>query len=106
MAVKKGTNKQPIIAKIKRLSKAIMCPVKGCKEQCWVDGTATRQVPYGFGSGSGRYSGKFVVETIKQKGYWCECPKHGRIFAVYSTTKATKVPRTINNKLKKAQRSG
>ena len=103
MAVIKGTNTKPLLTKISRTTKNIKCPVKGCKEYLWVDGTTTRQLPYGFGSGSGKYSGKFVVEVIKQKGYWCECPKHGRVIAIYSSTKATKVPRGINSKLKKAQ---
>jgi hypothetical protein len=103
MAFKKGTDKNPIITKINRATKVIRCPVKGCKEQCFVDGTMVRNIPYGFGAGSGKYNGKFVVEFIKQKGWWCECPKHGRIFAYYSVTKVTKVPRKINAKLRDAR---
>ena len=98
MPAKKGTNKSPHWMKITKKTKLIRCPK--CKQQMFVTGTGWRQIPIGFG-----FRGtSFVVDAGKYTGYYCECPRHGVVFAWHTKKLVTKKPRGINRKIKQARR--
>ena len=87
-----------LFKKIRKTTKDIRCPK--CKEGCFVDGSGWYEMPLGFGS----RGGKFVVDKVRLIGWSCECPKHGKVFAYYTKKLITKIPRSINAKIKKARR--
>ncbi len=76
----------------------------GCGGQLSIGGTALVRMPIGFGGGSGKDAGKFVVDYIEYKCWmgWCDkCHVEGTF--IRSDKKGKKIrrrPRAINRKLK------
>lgn len=85
--------------KVKEVSKGdFRCSCGGCMA---VEGIVTRKLPIGFG-----FRGtSFVVDSLKQKGYFGECMECGKKGAWYvgKGKAVTSKPRGINQKLKEAQ---
>ena len=74
-----------------------------CGGQLSVTGTALVRMPVGFGFGSGKDAGKFVVDSLEYKCYmgWCDkCQCEGTF--IRSDRKPKKIrrrPRKLNKKI-------
>jgi hypothetical protein len=74
-----------------------------CGGQMMVDDTCTRKLPMGFG-----FRGtSFVIDSMKQTGYFGECLKCGKKGAWYvgKAKLVTSKPRGINQKIKAARKA-
>jgi hypothetical protein len=84
---------------VKEVSKGdFRCSCGGCMA---VEGTVTRKLPLGFGF----RGASFVVDSVKQKGYFGQCMECGKSGAWYigKGKKATSKPKGINAKIKAVQ---
>ena len=86
-----------LIAKYNKKENSMYCPE--CKTyDVACDGTATRDLPVGFGFLPG--DDKFSVEKLRFKGYIGECMEcYKPVFNWVSRRKITVRPRSINKKL-------
>lgn len=72
-----------------------------CGGQVMVDAEGYHQIPIGFGF----RGGKFVVDTVRQRGWFGVCLKcRHDVFAPNQKARvATRIPRAINQKIKRAR---